>query len=633
MRAAALAAARAARRASASSAVGQRAPYSAAAAPALAEASSPFLRFASPIPQDVDFTAALASVPETKVWTEEVVREERCGACEHSARRSRIKKGHRAPSPLYVSLEGQGRRRRPALTRQGCCATSGLCRRRVAMFISRPNGRLVTRLATGFGCRRGRPLRLLHPTAFSFRLEPHIAHTHAPPSHPPTPHPPPPPPSSPRQVTTLPNGLRVASETTPHAATATVGVWIDAGSRYESASDNGAAHFLEHMAFKGTTTRDARALETEVENMGGHLNAYTSREQTCYYARVFSKDVPAALDILGDILQRSLLDAAAVERERDVILREMQEVEGVPEEVVFDHLHATAFQRTPLGRTILGPASNVKSLTRDDLARYIRTNYTAPRMVVAAAGGVDHAKLVELSKKALGGLPSDGATTAAMVKASPAHFTGSEVRVRDPDAEKLHFALAFKGAAWTDPDAVPLMVIQALLGSWDKHGGAGAASSSPIAPVAALNGVADSFMAFNTNYHDTGLFGLYAVADPNAGVDDLGWAMMKAVSGLAYGADPAAVTRAKTALKSSLLFAQDGPAGVAEDIGRQLLVYGRRIPKAELFARIDAVTPAVLQSVAGRYIFDQDHAMAAVGDTANLPDYTWFRRRTYMLRY
>jgi len=389
-------------------------------------------------------------------------------------------------------------------------------------------------------------------------------------------------------------------------------VWIDAGSRYETAADNGAAHVLEHMAFKGTTGRDARSLETEVEDMGGHLNAYTSREQTCYYARVFSKDVPAALDILGDILQRSVLDPAAVERERDVILREMQEVEGVPEEVVFDHLHATAFQRTPLGRTILGPAANVRSLTRDDLARYVRTHYTAPRMVVAAAGGVDHAALVGLAKKALGGLPSDGPSTAGMVAAAPAHFTGSEVRVRDPDADKLHFALAFKGAAWTDPDSVPLMV---------------------IAPVATLNGVADSFMAFNTNYHDTGLFGMYAVADPGAGVDDLAWAMMKAVSGLAYGVDPAAVTRAKTALKASLLFAQDGPAGVAEDIGRQLLVYGRRIPKAELFARIDAVTPAVIQSVAGRYIFDQDHALAAVGDTSGLPDYTWFRRRTYMLRY
>ena len=166
------------------------------------------------------------------------------------------------------------------------------------------------------------------------------------------------------QITTLPNGLRVATETTPHAQTAAVGVWIDAGSRYESDATNGAAHFLEHMAFKGTAARDTRQLEQEVEDMGGHLNAYTSREQTCYYARVFSGDVPAAVDILSDILQNSKLDEAAIERERDVILREMQEVEGVPEEVVFDHLHATAFQQTPLGRTILGPAANVKSLTR-----------------------------------------------------------------------------------------------------------------------------------------------------------------------------------------------------------------------------------------------------------------------------
>ena len=248
--------------------------------------------------------------------------------------------------------------------------------------------------------------------------------------------------------------------------------------------------------------------------MGGHLNAYTSREQTAYYARVPAAKVGAAVDILADILQRSRLDAAAVERERDVILREMQEVEGVPEEVVFDHLHATAFQRTPLGRTILGPAANVRSLTRDDLASYIGTNYTAPRMVVAAAGGVDHGALVELSKKAFGALPSTGVSTAALVAADPAHFTGSEVRVRDPDMDKLHVALAFKGASWADPQSIPLMVMQAMLGSWDAASGVGDATGTRLGSLCASNGLADSFTAFNTNYADAGLFGLYAVADP-----------------------------------------------------------------------------------------------------------------------
>lgn len=160
------------------------------------------------------------------------------------------------------------------------------------------------------------------------------------------------------EVTTLPSGLRVASEGS-HGETATVGVWIGAGSRYETEKNNGAAHFLEHMAFKGTCRRTQQQLEMEIENMGGHLNAYTSREQTVYYAKVFKKDIPRALDILSDILQNSRLDEIAIARERDVILREMEEVNKQHEEVVFDRLHETAYMGNGLGRTILGPQENV----------------------------------------------------------------------------------------------------------------------------------------------------------------------------------------------------------------------------------------------------------------------------------
>lgn len=194
--------------------------------------------------------------------------------------------------------------------------------------------------------------------------------------------------------------------------------------------------------------------------MGGHLNAYTSREQTCYYAKVGAANVPQAVDILSDILQNSNLDERAIERERDVILREMQEVEGMPEEVVFDHLHATAFQHSPLGRTILGPAANVRSITRAHLADYIATNYTAARMVVAAAGAVDHDALVKAAEKAFAKVPSAGTSAAELVRAAPATFTGSDVRIRDPDMDKLHLAIAFQGASWTDADSVPLMVMQ-----------------------------------------------------------------------------------------------------------------------------------------------------------------------------
>lgn len=227
-------------------------------------------------------------------------------------------------------------------------------------------------------------------------------------------------------VTAMDSGLRVASETVQGAETATVGVWIDAGSRYESAENNGAAHFLEHLAFKGTAKRTQQQLEVEIENMGGHLNAYTSREQTVYFAKVFKNDVGKAVEILSDILLNSKLEEDAIKREKDVILREMTEVNKKQEELVLDHLHATAFQGTGLGRTILGTEENIVSMQQKHLKDYIAAHYTAPRMVIAGAGAVDHAQLCDLSAKHFGSLPT--ASSAPAVAMEPAVFTGSDYR-------------------------------------------------------------------------------------------------------------------------------------------------------------------------------------------------------------
>jgi len=440
------------------------------------------------------------------------------------------------------------------------------------------------------------------------------------------------------KVTTLENGLRVATSATASAETAAVGVWIDAGSRFELASDNGAAHFLEHMAFKGTEKRTARSLEQEIENMGGHLNAYTSREQTTYWARVMKKDTGKALDVIADILQNPKLEESAIEREKGVILREMEEVEKMPEEVLFDHLHATAFQNTSLGRTILGPAANVEGMTRDMLSNYIKTHYTAPRFVVSATGAVDHDEIVELSKKLFGDLPTgDGATSETFLASGPGHFTGSEVRFRDPDEKKLHFAVAVQGLPWTDADSIPLMLMQIILGGWSSSGYGDIASgsihgSSRLASKVAENKLADSVSAFNTHYADTGLFGMTAVCDP-AKAQELAWVMMYEFAKLSYEVEESDLERAKTALKAGQLMGVDSICPLAEDIGRQLITYGRYMPKTELFERIDSVSVDTIKEVANRVIYDQDVAIAAVGDTTILPDYNWFRRHTYWLRY
>lgn len=432
------------------------------------------------------------------------------------------------------------------------------------------------------------------------------------------------------EVTTLPNGLRVASEGS-HGNTATIGVWIGAGSRYETEANNGTAHFLEHMAFKGTSRRTQHALEIEIENMGGHLNAYTSRDQTVYYAKVFKQDLPRAMDILSDILQHSKLDEQAIERERSVILREMEEVNKNHEEVVFDRLHETAFMDSGLGRTILGPVENIKKLQKKDLQEYIQTHYTAPRMVIAGAGAIEHEQLVDLAQKHFGNLPTNSATNLSS-NFDPARFVGSDIRIKEDSMPLAHVALSFEGFGWTSEHYFPLSIMQTLIGNWDRTSSAGLNMSSKLGQIVAEKELAHSFSSFNTCYQDTGLFGIYAVADKYK-LNDLIWYTMESLVSLVHKTTDEDVERAKNQLKACMLMQLDGSSAIAEDIGRQLLTYNRRLTPAETFARIDAVDAAAVRKTADEVINDKDHALAALGPIHELPDYNYIRRRSYWLRY
>lgn len=431
----------------------------------------------------------------------------------------------------------------------------------------------------------------------------------------------------PTRLTVLDNGLRVASEDSG-AATATVGLWIDAGSRYETSKNNGVAHFLEHMAFKGTTKRSQTDLELLVENMGAHLNAYTSREQTVFYAKCLANDVPAAVEILADIIQNSSLAETEIERERSVILREMQDVESNLQEVVFDHLHATAFQGTPLGQTILGPTKNIKKISKADLQQYIKTHYQPARIVLSGAGGVDHEKLVALANKHLGGLKNSALDVPEI---SPCRYTGSEIRVRDDSMPLAHVAIAVEGAGWTDADNIPLMVANTLIGAWDRSQGGGANNASYLARAASCESLCHSFQSFNTCYKDTGLWGIYFVSEPLQ-LDDMLYNIQKEWMKLCTAVTEGEVERAKNLLKTNMLLQLDGTTPVCEDIGRQMLCYNRRIPLHELDARIDAVSAQNIRDVCYKYIYDRCPVVAAVGPTEGLPDYTRIRGGMYWLR-
>src|SRR5690349_24309867 len=209
------------------------------------------------------------------------------------------------------------------------------------------------------------------------------------------------------RVSRLANGLRVATDVIQTVDTVSLGIWVDVGTRHEPAAINGAAHFLEHMAFKGTERRSAREIAEEIEAVGGHLNAYTSRESTAYYAKVLKEDAPLALDVLADILQNSTFDPEELERERTVILQEIGQANDTPDDIIFDHFQERAYPEQAMGRPVLGRPEIIRSLSRDSVVAYLRDHYGARRMVFAAAGNIEHEQLVGLAEKLLSDFPAE----------------------------------------------------------------------------------------------------------------------------------------------------------------------------------------------------------------------------------
>uniref|UniRef100_A0A8C5F253 Ubiquinol-cytochrome c reductase core protein 1 n=1 Tax=Gopherus evgoodei TaxID=1825980 RepID=A0A8C5F253_9SAUR len=403
------------------------------------------------------------------------------------------------------------------------------------------------------------------------------------------------------QVTSLDSGLRVASE--------------------ES----------DQPTCTGTKKRPCATFEKEVESMGAHLNSYTSREQTAFFVKALSKDLPKAVEILADIVQNCSLEDSQIEKERSTILQELQEIDSNLTDVVFDYLHATAYQGTALSRTVEGTTENIKRLTRGDLATYIDTHYKAPRMVLAAAGGVSHKELVDLARQHLSGVPFEYKEDAVPIP-PPCRFTGSEVRIRDDALPLAHVAIAVEGPGWSDPDNIPLLLANSIIGRYDRTFGGGKNQSSRLATIAAENKLCQSFQTFNTCYSDTGLFGLHFVSDALNIEDTLHFAQGEWMR-LCTSATDGEVKRAKNILRNALVAQLDGTTPVCENIGSHLLNYGRRISLAEWDARIAAVDARMVREVCSKYIYDKCPAVAAVGPIEQLPDYNRIRSAMYWLRF
>jgi len=356
---------------------------------------------------------------------------------------------------------------------------------------------------------------------------------------------------------------------------------------------------------------------------------HTLPENTLFfYAKVFKNDVPKAVDILADILQNSTYDKKHIDAERSTILREMEEVGKQMNEVVFDHLHAAAYQGTPLARTILGPEENIKKITRDDLINYVKTHYQAPRIVVAGAGAFKHEQLVELATKAFSGLP----TSNSVPKTFPTSYTGSQILIRDDTVDTVHMTLAVEAVGWSHPDQYTFQIMQQLLGSWDRSIGGGKNLSSRLCEIFATEELAHSLSSFNTCYNDSSLFGVYITAGKER-IDDAVYETFNELNRIGKFVTPSEVERAKNKLKASILMQMDGTTAVAEDIGRQLLTHGRRLSPAEIFARIDDISVKDVMRVASQYCEDVSPAVVAIGPLEHMPDYNQIRGWTYWNRW
>jgi len=345
--------------------------------------------------------------------------------------------------------------------------------------------------------------------------------------------------------------------------------------------------------------------------------------------------VGTSVDIISDILQNSKLEPQAVERERDVILREQEEVDKQLEEVVFDHLHSVAYANQPLGRTILGPKKNILSIKKDDLQNYIKTNYTADRMVLVGAGGIEHEELIKLAEKNFSSLPvsKNPLPLGGVQNKQKPKFAGAEVRIRDDSMPTVNIALAVEGVSWRSPDYFPMLVLQSIFGNWDRSLGSSPLLSSRLSYIISQNNLANSFMSFSTSYSDTGLWGIYLVSENLVNLDDLIHFTLKEWTRMSIAPTSIEVERAKSQLKASLLLGLDGTTAIAEDIGRQLVTTGRRFSPKQIEFAVNAVTTEEIQRVAQKYLWDKDFSLAAVGRTEGILDYSRIRSDMSSMSY
>nr|WP_255455350.1 pitrilysin family protein [Salipiger sp. PrR002] len=405
-------------------------------------------------------------------------------------------------------------------------------------------------------------------------------------------------------MTTLKNGFRIVSEQMPGLQSSTLGIWVTAGGRNERLEQNGIAHFLEHMAFKGTKTRTALQIAEAIEDVGGYINAYTSREVTAYYARVLEQDCKLAMDVIGDILLNPIFEPKEIETERHVILQEIGQALDTPDDVIFDWLQERAYSDQALGRTILGEEANVRSFGRDDLATFVAEQYGPGQMILSAAGSVDHDALVAQAEALFGGMVARSAPDLEHAK-----FTGGEIR-REKTLEQAHMALAFEGPGYRDPNFYTAQIYSIALG--------GGMSSRLFQEIREKRGLCYTIFSQTGAYAETGLNTIYA----GTSGEEVGALARLTIDEMKRAADdmsPEEVARARAQMKAGLLMGLESSSSRAERMARMVQIWGKVPPIEETVEKIDNVTTGDVRDFAEQVATDAPAALALYGPVAGAP--------------
>ncbi|MGB9152980.1 MAG: pitrilysin family protein [Alphaproteobacteria bacterium] len=414
------------------------------------------------------------------------------------------------------------------------------------------------------------------------------------------------------QITTLSNGLRIVSVPMGGVKSVVVGTWVGVGSSYETPAQNGITHFLEHMFFTGTASRTELQIAKSIESLGGKINANTGKEHTVYFTKVMDEDFAHGFNTVADIIRNSQFPPDKLERERSVVIQEIGQYADEPGEVLSDHFYATCFAGQPLGRTILGPAEVIRSLSRQDLFDYVAQHYTPGNMVVAAAGAVDHNQLVDLANSAYG----DMKYVPQLIRPAPARYTGGDVRIQR-EMEQLQICTAFQGVGSSDRDASAHAVLAQALG--------GGMSKPLFQKIRSELGMVYGVGAFSASFRDTGVWGVQAGLDPVRAPEYLD-ALTETLRTSIDSVTEEDLQETKKCFKSGTVFGLESVYAQASRAATSLLDRGRVRTLDEALVGINAVTLADLRRVHAE-IFLTKPTVAAIGNLSHLESYDKFAAR------